>query len=382
MRVLWIGNYLDGSGWSQAAIDYILALDSVGVEVIPRAIKLNNHMGEVPERIRQLEARSVRGCDVVVQHVLPHMTSYNSRLRNICLFASETSHFGNTVWPERLALMDDVWLINAQQYDACKRSGLVNRGKGPRFALVPHACDVSKFARSYPPLERLKPLLDRGEFLFYFVGEYTRRKNLNAFIKAFHLEFDPSENVRAVIKTGRPGMSPQECAAHVRADLEKLKKGMKLHGGRPEAYREEVVITDRLSEEGVMRLHAACDCFVMPSFGEAWNLPGFTAMAMGKTPIVSACTGFVDYLSEKEGYLVEGRWEPCVGANDTLQDIYVANEDWFNVDIHCLRRRMREAYQDHLKGDRTRSLNGVKRAYDFSYEEVGSIMAAYLGVSG
>lgn len=375
IRILYVGNYLDGTGWSQAAIDYILALDSVGLEVVPRAIKLNNHQGEVPERLLQLQARSARGCDVVIQHVLPHMTSYNGKLRNICLFASETSNFATTVWAERLALMDDVWLINSQQYDACKRSGLE-----ARFALVPHACDTERFARSYPPLERLKPLLDRGEFLFYFIGEYSRRKNLNALLKAFHLEFGPDENTRLVIKTNRSGMSPEECGNHVRGDILKCKRALKLHGGRIEEYKEDVVITDRLSQEGMMRLHSACHCFVMPSFGEAWSLPSFAAMAMGKTPIVSDCTGFKDYLSEKEGFLVRGRWEPCVGAEDTLQDLYTGHENWFSVDVNHLRSRMREAYQLHQQGNRERALNGIRRAYDFSYEEVGRTMASALGV--
>ena len=38
MKVLYIGHYKDGTGWGGAAIDNILALDAVGVKVVPRAI--------------------------------------------------------------------------------------------------------------------------------------------------------------------------------------------------------------------------------------------------------------------------------------------------------------------------------------------------------
>ena len=31
MKVLYIAHYKEGTGWSQAAIDYILAMDSVGI---------------------------------------------------------------------------------------------------------------------------------------------------------------------------------------------------------------------------------------------------------------------------------------------------------------------------------------------------------------
>ena len=36
MKVLYFGHYKEGTGWAQAAIDYILALDSVGVDVVCR----------------------------------------------------------------------------------------------------------------------------------------------------------------------------------------------------------------------------------------------------------------------------------------------------------------------------------------------------------
>ena len=40
MKVLYIGNYRDGTGWANACINNILALDSVGVDVVPRAIPI------------------------------------------------------------------------------------------------------------------------------------------------------------------------------------------------------------------------------------------------------------------------------------------------------------------------------------------------------
>ena len=61
MKVLYIGCYRDGTGWGNAAIDYILSLDAVGVDVVPRAIKLNNKQVELPSRIVELENKSSSG---------------------------------------------------------------------------------------------------------------------------------------------------------------------------------------------------------------------------------------------------------------------------------------------------------------------------------
>ena len=79
MKVLYIGCYREGTGWGQAAIDYILAMDSVGIDVVPRAVKLNNNQPELPQRILELESKDSSGSDVCIQHVLPHMMDYNSK---------------------------------------------------------------------------------------------------------------------------------------------------------------------------------------------------------------------------------------------------------------------------------------------------------------
>ena len=77
MKVLYLGNWRDGTGWGNAAQGYILSLDAAGIDVVPRHIKLNDREIEVPERILELERRSHKNCDVVIQHVLPHYLDYN-----------------------------------------------------------------------------------------------------------------------------------------------------------------------------------------------------------------------------------------------------------------------------------------------------------------
>ena len=40
MKILYVGHYKEQGGWAQAATDYILALDSVGVDVVCRNVTL------------------------------------------------------------------------------------------------------------------------------------------------------------------------------------------------------------------------------------------------------------------------------------------------------------------------------------------------------
>ena len=73
MKVLYIGCYRDGTGWGQAATDYILAMDTAGIDVVPRPIKLNSNQIKVPDRIIELEKKDSSGCNICIQHILPHL---------------------------------------------------------------------------------------------------------------------------------------------------------------------------------------------------------------------------------------------------------------------------------------------------------------------
>lgn len=368
MKVLYVGVYRDGdNGWAQAARDYILALDAAGVDVVPRAVRLNDARAPLHPRILELEGKSASGCDAVIQHLLPHQMDYDGRLFNVGLVATETSDYYWSGWPEHLNCMDAVWTPCEQNYQAALASGV----QRPLW-VIPHATDVKRFERTYAPLPLVQKLRDDGKFVFYTVGEYHRRKNLSAVVKAFHLEFDPSEPVELIIKAGKPGLPPGELYKHIAADCEKVKVALKLYP-TPAHYKHERIITERMTERELMALHVGCDCFVQVSFGEAWSIPAFDAMAFGKTPIVTGAGGYTEYVSDQTGWLVDSREEPVVGALETFAELYTGRETWAVADVKHLRRCMREAYErEDLRKEK--ALAGMRRAYDFSHAAVGGLM--------
>lgn len=365
MKVLWIGPYRDGGGYSSASQDYILSLDSVSVNVVARPLKLNNHQVELPSRLLELEERSSQGADICILHALPHMMELNGKFKaTIGLYASETSNFRKTCWADRLNLLSRIFVINNQMVEAARESGVTKP-----LSVIPHATNVEKFQRGYPTLPELKPCKERGEFLFYFVGEMIRRKNLQGLLQAFHGEFDPSEPVRLVIKTNKSGMSEPELQQHLRVFCSEIKRGMKIHS-QERFYKEEVVITRRLSEQEMGSLHTSCDCFVLPSYGEAWAIPSFDAMGHGKTPIVSDNTGFRDYLDDQAGWMIPCQETPCFGVDDTFEELYTGHENWWVPSIVELRKAMREAYENHSLRQ-AKAAEGMGRVYDYSYEKIG-----------
>ena len=58
MKVLYIGHYKDGTGWGNAALNNILALNSAGVDVVPRAITYEEKDKVKNETIEKLEQKA------------------------------------------------------------------------------------------------------------------------------------------------------------------------------------------------------------------------------------------------------------------------------------------------------------------------------------
>ena len=204
----------------------------------------------------------------------------------------------------------------------------------------------------------------KNKFVFYYIGEITRRKNIGALMKAFHLEFEKNEDVALLIKGHIPGQSAGQTEAHLREMSNKVKEGLKI-------YRNES------SYEQVFEIHNSCDCFVSASFGEAWGIPIFDAMAMGKTPICCDNGGPTDFLKDGGGLLTSCRSEPCFGVFDSFDDLYTGKENWYSIDINCMRKNMREIFENSEKRESVASA-GINSAYDYSHINVGKIMKSTL----
>ena len=363
MKVLYTGVYRDGTGWGNAAIDYILSLDAADVDVVPRAVKLNNSSIDLPDRILELESKDDSDCDVMIQHLLPHHTDYSGGYeKNIVLYASETDNFRHSAWASHINCMDEAWVINQQMVDCARNSGVT-----VPIQVIPHATNTDKFSQEYD-----NPLPQHlGEkFTFYFIGENNPRKNIRDLLVAFHSEFSASDNVSLLIKSTTPGLDSKETHDEIRNMSNKIKMDLKIF---PDTtyYIEEAIVTDRFNQEQMMGIHQHADCFVMPSYGEAWCIPAFNAMGMGNTPIVNAVGGMIDYIDDSVGFLIPNRPEPVIGMTNTFMDIYTGSEDWWAVDINEMKKAMRFAYENNLK---SKSEEGFNRAFDYSYHSIGLAM--------
>jgi len=307
MKVLFVAPYRDGTGYGQAAIEYILALDAIDVDVVPGLLSYNKRSVPVPKRIEELEAKSIQGCDVVIQNTIPGSFDYNGNFdKNIGLFFTETSNFrSQSDWVRQCNTMDELWVGSVDSISHVYASDVTT----PTIN-VPVPCDPGKYAKRYEPFA-IQEVQDK--FAFYFIAEYSRRKNLTALLKAFHLEFHKREDVCLVIKCSIPGKSKADSVRRTVEHCTDIKEQLALYD-RIDDYHEEHIICDHLDDEQMMSLHQTCDCFVMPSFAEGWCLPAFDAMAMGNTPICSNIGGIRDFMNNAHGTLIAVQPQPVFGV--------------------------------------------------------------------
>ena len=333
MKILYIGNYRDGTGWGNACVNNILALDSAGIEVVPRAITFEAKQKDYPDRIKELESESTKGCDVCIQHTLPHLYSYDGRYKNIGFVAVESGNFKDSGWQHHINLMDELWVPTHAVQSACLKSGVKKPVK-----IAPHSLDISQYKENEG--NKIQELL--STFNFAFVGEFIERKNLKALIQAFHMEFSCDEPVNLFIKTSK--VSLPEVQNHIKS----IKSGLKIR----KTYKEEIIITGMLEWVNYISVLSQCHSFVMPSRGEGFCIPALEAMALGIPVIHTQETGMDDFCV---GTPVPSYSQPCLGTLSTLSNLDTARSDWREIDIRKLCTAMRKAFQkwnsDEAKND-------------------------------
>lgn len=354
MNILFIGPYLQNDGWGRAARNYVEALKLTGHTIATRPIYMGSKLSPDRNVFKDLEI-SLKSYDAVIQNVLPEFMEFDGRFgKNIGLCYTETSGLEHTGWIEKTNLMDAI--IVPSYADTVN---LID-STTPMYT-VPIPVDSTKFEKSYDKL------ITSEDFLFYFIGEHTERKNMVALVEAFNLEFGLDEQVSLVIKTNHPGLDKYTLEHSVNADIWQLKDIMRLYQSASD-YKKEILILDDLDDEGMCKLHCSCDCFVMPSRGEAFNIPAIDAMGFGKTPIVTNRTGMTEFVDEDTGYLVNANDAPVLTGSPPMPNIYSAYETWKEIDVIHLRKRLREAYNDKGK----KKLAGMDRIYDFSYQNIAT----------
>ncbi len=322
MNILFLGQYRgpDNDGWSIAARRYLDALLMTGNNVASRPIYMGGGGGKISKRAEEAEKNVLDKIDVLIQNVLPDFIERHD-CYNIGIFFTETRNIQKTGWVQKINLLDEVWVNSEMEKDS-----LIKSGVNVKISIVP----IPYKAPIKEPNDFNLPEIE-NKFVFYFVGENNERKNILAFIQAFHREFSPEEDVSILIKTNDTPLIEE---------VNEWRKDVRLR----KEYIPEVIIKQHLSDEDIYSIHKTCSCFVCPSRGEAFCMPIMDALYFNN-PVLCTDDIFPMSIFDPNIVGVNSVEAPVNCKNPPMPHIYTANETWQEIDILDLQSAMRHEYE-------------------------------------
>lgn len=376
MKIAYIATYRDNTLGSHAALQYILACEAAGLDVVCRPVS----MGIIPKDqkpcpVAHLEQKDVQNVDVIIQHVLPQLYQYKSGVRNIGFLEWATSNFNRSLWAASCNLMDEIWVSCVQNREAALRSGVTKP-----IQVIPRPCDILKFEQEHKPIDIGQI---QGKLVFYSITDLTRNNNISGLIRAYYKRFSARDDVVLVLCVQSEGTSEQDIAESLQKAIGDIKKSTHIYKNVKQ-YPPILLIAQQLSSEEIERIHATCDIFVTVARSCVWSNAAICAMGFGNPIMVSRCGGFIDLMGLEEncGWLIGGQTTPCFGMLETVDNLFTGEEIWFDPDLIELSESMQVAY-DMWKHDpqgtlKTMGKNAKERAREFSYANVGKIINGLL----
>lgn len=374
------------TGLGRAALDYALALARHGgVEL---DLRLLPSTSELPDRGAEL-AKCVNAGgqpDVVLVHAPPRDCYRVVQLEKL----EDVPNVAYTTWealsfPEQLGwplfefdlVATPSWRSAepirerfASFFEVDERARVASDRVRSEFMncvkVIPHTFDPAHLQ----PVEREMLGDPADRYTFYYVGTWSRRKNVDGLLRAFAHAFGGDDRVHLRL----------HCAGASRIAFlgAMAMTGLELRNVTFSEKREPECL--------LVENHRYGDTFVTATRGEAWNLPAFEALVAGRHVIAPAHMGHEDFLARTSADLIDafptpasmdvmmeeegGRISAKVSGPTGLSSMV----EWLEPDLIALSHAMQAA--------RARQARTIETEYDvarrFSYEAVAPQLIAAL----
>lgn len=360
--VKYIGPVFDGSGYAEAARNYVLSIYRKGYPITLAPIsfeKTRPNLGKDGEILQSLVNNKIP-YDKVIVHSTPDLWQNFTRFdeKYIIGYTVWESSRIHPVWTEACNKANEIWLPCEWNMELFKESGVTT----PLYK-IPHAIDV-------PDLSTLPNFnldgVSEDTFVFYSIFQWQERKNPYALLTAYSSAFSGVEDVILVMKTYRFDHS---------GDKEAIKKLIMEYRNfiNLEKFPKMFLVVENMSRENIMALHRRGDCFVLFQHSEGWGLPHFEAAACGKPVITPGYGGQVDFLNESNSYLTNYTLSPVTGMNH-FSPYYRADQYWCETDMKHSIETMRHVYENRDEAKEKGRLARESIIQNFTWDKIGDMV--------
>jgi len=199
--------------------------------------------------------------------------------------------------------------------------------------------------------------LDPNEFVFLYVFDILsvfERKNPIALVRAFKRAFSADQSVRLVLKCINEASDP--------ANMQRLEQEI--------GDARITVLSGHLSKNKKNGLIDAADCFISLHRSEGFGYTMAEAMYLGKPVIATGWSGNMDFMSERNSYLVNYR----LITIDVDHGPYQKGQTWAEPDTEHAASLMRRVLEERAEA----TMKGVQAAADIRANHSAAAVGAFI----
>lgn len=319
MKIAYLSNYKELTGYSYAARGYIKALNVVDdINLVCRNISITNKNDSFYDKSLYFEevdeSATLKGVDVTILHTLPHFYKRANKCKTIGMVAWETSCVPK-LWVDKINKeTDGIIVFNEMEKDVFMFCGV----EVPVY-VVPHHIAVSEKTPNKKAF-LTADFIDEETYVFYTMSELNPRKNFEDMITCYYSAFDGNDNCIFYIHVFGGKQQEEE----LKQACEYIKNSL----GK-DSYPKIILNYGEISDNELMNMHFVGDTYVSLSHGESWNIPACTAYLLSKNMILSTCGGHREFC-KTEDYFVDCFKTPVVGMNI---DLYKNSGYWQGINL-------------------------------------------------
>ena len=258
----------------------------------------------------------------------------------------ETNAIPSSWYPQlNTQIVNELWVPSVWQKNVFEGVGV-----DPKVVVVREGFETALFkkvesAGSWGRKE-LFPRCRSDDVIFLMVGKMEERKGLDVLINSFTAEFDASDKVCLIIRSGMRSR-----------DRRKFRRD-----------RGRWYVVGVYSGDNLIKAYQRADVFVLATHGEGWGRPVMEAMAGGLPVIVPLWSGLTEFVKPEYSLPINvTELEPAFSSDKNFIEINENNEDhmWAKVDMARLQAKLRWCldHRDELKGIGSKAKEEMYRTY-------------------
>jgi glycosyltransferase involved in cell wall biosynthesis len=309
-----------------------------------------NGWSETPADISSLNSTSLQD-PIFLGYTIPSRLQHLGPKTRFLIYNYESSLLP-TGW-SALINRNASLVLPASQYcaDVMKNCG-VNSDK---IRIFPYGVDPLIFKPG------LQPKIPKDKFNFLYCAIPHARKGIDLLFRAYLSTFRGKSDVRLILKTGShtDRRGKPVFMIDVTEVLENIKKEL---GGTD--FPEVMIMANDFDSPTVARIYNSAHAYVTPSRSEGFGMTPLEAMACGVPVIATAYSAHLDFLNDKNSYLVETREVHAPASMQYWQ--YQSSAVVGEPNIEQLSAHMKALY-DKDGQDPERIAAGLRTANEFTW---------------